>query len=447
MKKPILLMLAMFLLILTACGQAADTPQSTPTVPVATTLPVDSGQSVPEEAGNPVPKYLSQEPDTAVYSFPLTREQAQNYAKGYFTLFRECGDNRYVPFYFSTNVTLEGTTLKANYNGKIPYVLDDFNRCCLSSIMERETRDGKTHFTMDLQAGDYLTAEDGTSRFSPQRYQIHGVFDRKTGELLTSQILPENQAPAEDIFLQAQPRLQLPTASHYILDLYTAYMPLRNAEGVILPCIRWETSVFGTGTCSSWPASCGLQLAYGRLSEVTAPFTTGNVYMVFLVRDQDGNEYGSELIPVSVEKIPDFAMPVLPAAETAWSTGNRILLAEDQGVSVYLCKNTHYGTIVHDLQIYNSTTIPVELQISNPTYNSQLTLDDRSICAEPGQWGGYAPFTIPDNATTADTGPLESFTCNLKLYDDRREILWLEQNVQVDLSGSAVLRPGSPNTE
>lgn len=432
-------MMAGFLL-LTACGRPTPAPEAIVTEPATTEPAVTQPPATEPVAAEPllsnlIQNILLQDEDTTAYTYTLTPELAEHYKEGYYILFQNNGDNHYLPFYYSRNLTLEGNTLKANFNGKIPYVLDNANRCCLTSITEMVEKDGQIHYAIDFKLGNYVTGEDGSEQYTAEPYRIHAVCDRETGQILHTQILPRNQS-AKDIFQSGPPQLQPEPPAIYAFPLGISYYLVRNSDGSLRPCTMWDPSISSTGT--SWPGPAGLNLAYGRLSEVTSPVNIGDVYLVFLVYDQDGNAYGSELIPVSVQEVSLPEPPKIPPQQISWDSGNRILLTQAYGTSIYLRKTTEYGNIVYDIQMLNESGLSMKLQTSDILFNDRfLGIDTQVIRAEPGEWGGSRPFPTPIAAAFGELGKIDRLTFHLKLLDASGDLLLDEWDFQVDLSGSA----------
>lgn len=125
-----------------------------------------------------------------------------------------------------------------------------------------------------------------------------------------------------------------------------------------------------------------------------------------------------------------------------WNTGNRILLLESHGVSVYLCKTSDWGNIVYDIQIKNDSTIPVELWVTDVIYNDRIMSSNyRYISAEPGAWGGdISPLSLPVAAAVGEMDKVQRLDFQLKLLDDTTQSVLMEQAVQVNLEETAALK-------
>ena len=89
---------------------------------------------------------LSQEPDTTAYEMTLTPAQMENFGSARFFLARRFGQDRYLPFYISENVSLEGSRLVADFNGKIIYLVNDAGLCNPLVTREEETESISSRF-------------------------------------------------------------------------------------------------------------------------------------------------------------------------------------------------------------------------------------------------------------------------------------------------------------
>ena len=57
-----------------------------------------------------------------------------------------------------------------------------------------------------------------------------------------------------------------------------------------------------------------------------------------------------------------------------WESGNRLLLLEHEGITVYLQKQSYDGTINYDIQFKNDSTQTVELSLHNACFNNRYPI-------------------------------------------------------------------------
>ena len=407
----LLLILAM---LLAACGQTPE-PETAPAT-------VDTVQEA-----------LPQTEDTTVYQMTLTPEQVESYDNGHFLLLQHVGGDVYVPFYTSKNVTLEGQTLTANFNGKVPYVYNDVGQCYLPFITEGETRDGKTQYKIPVSLENY---ESGGWGYEMENGDLYLLCDRASGQICNAQFLTDGQEP-EGFFEGNQPQAEHTAPALYYFSGGSFYLVAKD-ENRILPTENWTSK---GGAYVEWEGEKGLQTAYGRLAQVTEPYPVMDVYMLIVARNEALEETLSELIPVSVATAPKMKTTTQAPMELTWSEGNQLLLLQEEGVSVYLRKTSDWGTIAYDLQVKNESDTYVSVELSEILLNGNIYLDNVSALADVGKWGtGTYPLRFPLGAALGEIDRAESLQFTLKLRDYNSFMTILEQDVRLTLSGSASLK-------
>lgn len=431
MLKRLTALILLCLLLLTGCANK-------PSKPTPTDIPSTEPEPEVKEFYQAVQDILSQEEDTTQYSMQLTEEQAAAYSSGMFILFRHFGGDEYLPFYYSNNVTLDGTVLRANFNGKVPYVTDSHSRCWVPTTDEWETKDGKTYYSISYRTGNYEATDSG-EEYVVTDHVMHMVYDRATGKLIHAESLPEGQQPEQDIFLGNNTQIQLDTPFSFIFPQGPYYLSVKDENNALLPMTQWENTNATSGL--DWPGEAGIHFSYGRLSEITAPSSLRDVYMVFLTKDKDGNRCGSELIPVPVIKDQKIEAAPVSVESVQWDSDNRVLLTEEQGVAVYLTKTSDWGIISYDIEMRNDNDFPVKLQISDLMFNQRFWAGGPYFTAGPQSWGGdTVPIQFPLASALGDLDVVNNLSMKLSLsHNTTQKTLW-EKNLEVNTSGNAALK-------
>lgn len=123
-----------------------------------------------------------------------------------------------------------------------------------------------------------------------------------------------------------------------------------------------------------------------------------------------------------------------------WHSGNRILILEEESVSIYLLKYTDGGNIVYDIQIKNDSKMMIKLNVTNVLYNDCFMIcnDTFDPVVPSGEWGKYYnPLPVPIAAAMGELDRIDRISFHLQLSNYVTQEVLLERDVQVDMTGDA----------
>lgn len=388
MKKffSVLLLAALLCTLFTGCGGGESASSVTePTLPAPATAE----------------QLLSQEPDATVYEMTLTPAQVENFESARFFLARRFGQDRYLPFYISENVSLEGSRLVADFNGKIIYLVNDAGLCNPLVTREEETEGNVTCFRVAVGCSG-VQLPDGTHDSQMQIYEAVLSFDRESGQLVNCDYALESEgADQEGIFTPGQALQMLPVCENCAYSGGEYCYLTRSEDGSILPLNQWMQA---GGSWFEMDSGEGLRFLYGRAATITSPYdmNISGLFLVMEIKNKDGSVWCGEPMEVPVLQT---RMPAVPKPATlafTWEEGNSLRLWEQDGITVILRKDvvlsdivTNESGISYVLELKNDTQKTLNLSMDQVLYNGRISGDTTEVYyVEPGQWkeGGTLDF-------------------------------------------------------
>lgn len=316
------------------------------------------------------------------YTLQLTDEQAACYAScRYYILTRESID-LYKLIFVSSDVTNDNGLLTANFDGNAIYAKSKYGSKFLPAVKESDRVGNTSHYSVyaglsnDL-VGSYVSGEE----YQLETYRYHLTLDNTTGALSLNALLPAELEPED---LQGG-KLEEPDLSQFVdvnfFDQSHCYLT-RDENGLILPLSQWEST--------SWITGRKLSLADGVSFEY-APLAGGEYYLLMEVRDTQGNRYCSEMLPITVPEQEEEAV-TYPVYTVSWESGDRVLLAEENDLSLYLTTLWDCGNLRFTLELENRNDFPVYLTAEGLVCNDTVYCKDTfgSIQAQPGQTAWFA---------------------------------------------------------
>lgn len=376
------------------------------------------------------------------YRLELTPEQTGAFESGKFYLMRRFGNDRFLPFYESHNVRLEGNTLVADFSGKVLYYVNDAGLCNLIETVEGQTVDGVTQYRTKLVFDEY-TDENGIFVDYPTTYNIYVAYDRETEELVNSQILTDYSFEQVDLFRTAYTPLELPDARFCTYSGGDYYYLTRGEDGAVLPLDQWELS---GGSWMEIDTGKGAALKYGDLATITAPLplTQGEVVLVFEVTNRDETSWCAEPFAIPIrEKAPAVAQNTSQPLQIHWSEGTGTQLLEKDGVTFILRKNTPPSTqgISYALEVKNDSQQSIQVALEDIVYNDRICgTSSLSLYAYAGQWRAEA-FRFGPEAGQALQSPIQKLSFQLEIYDVSGLYPIWSQPIEVILSEQTAITP------
>ena len=375
------------------------------------------------------------------YTLQLTEQQQENFASArYYILVRD-GEEYFTRIYSSHDVTNKDGLLTANFDGNVLYVKDAMGGYQIPVAIEHDTVAGQTRYSVYAVLLNYsLDLMDIPEGFETQ-IQSHRFglsIDNRSKEVTVNSLVPYDHAAGGEILVGG--KLEETELDHWACCLFVhddhRYLS-RYENGAIKPVEQWEKSTLFSGI--EYPIENGFEF-------VCEPLVKGEYYLLFEVEDTQGNRYCSELLPIQAQgelEEPTKNDPI----DLSWTEGERLLLTEQSGVSVYLEKK--------DLG-YSSPSEKYVLSVTNNNDFGVLVNGSELFWNDIYCDNYFSGFTIPAGETlTSDTGTDLGIFGQLGLWTQpgqlqfdltiRKSIsgaylLW-EQPIQVTLSRETMLAP------
>lgn len=354
---------------------------------------------------------LSPTKHSGTYQLQLTEEQQSCYAScRYYILQRESAE-MYRCLFVSSDVTNRDGVLEVNFDGNVIYVKDKYENYAMPVVQELDRIGNLSHYSIYvgldklIPDASYDLVEAGEDA-REQSYRYHLALDKETGYLAVSALLPYDEDPESLTGGKLEDADLSQWASALFPDLDHRYLT-RDDKGLIRPLDQWQKSEWFTGV--EFFFADDIEFVY-------EPLRGGEFYLLLEIQDTQGSRYCSELLPIQVpeQDIPAYAYPQI---NVPWETGDRVLLIQENGVSVYMNMVHDLGKTRFTLELENSTDCGANLRATHLVCNDTIYCDEYFgyIHSEPGQ---SAWFSSLNNLGTAEQcGALENLTSiSFKLY-------------------------------
>ena len=374
------------------------------------------------------------------YTLELTPEQAEAYADGrYYILMRE-GDELYTKIYSASDVSLDGTTLTANFDGNVLYAKNGYDNYMLPVTVEHDTVGDLTRYSVYVN----LTNESSLMFDRPEGYEhkveghrFHITANKRTGEISTSALVPYDAEVQTDELCggKIEDADLSGFTTYYFLQERHRYLT-RYDNGVIAPVESWPKSSYYSAYVSK--IGDGLEFLF-------APLTDGKYYLIFEIEDTQGSKYCSEMLPIQAEgKLPAYSGrdPI----ELTWNGGEKLELLREEGITLYLTTVETYDGTKYTLMAKNGNDFDVAVKSYELAYN------DKVYCAD-GYGGTFSVpagetvvyeygFSFGDAADFEMMGDLESLQFNVTVdtYTGERTVIY-DQWFSVKLSDDNIHTP------
>ena len=371
------------------------------------------------------------------YSLTLPAAQASTVAQASFIVLRREGTGLYNPLFISGNVQKQGNTLVAGFDGRVLYAKDGTGDTFIPSSRERDTVGDVTRYTvftglsnMDAIGMDYDKLVNQSANFLLE-------VNNQTNEVAVCGLLPVESNSSEEIQTGKLEDIDLSQFTSHNFVLFPHYYLTRFDNGVIRPVSEWHMSEASTGYKT---------YVQDGISFEMLPLSEGEYYGIYQIRDTQGNEYCSELLPLQVGQSPADT-PAPDTIRTTWESGDKVTLFERDGVSVSLASVTDYNGRGFALSATNDTDRSVYVSVSDVILNGTVyTAAYDAVEVAPGETvtGEYAmSFGIVEQLT--DLSAVTDLTLSVSVNDNATwQTLVKDQPVSVTL-GEAV-RPAPDTT-
>lgn len=319
------------------------------------------------------------------FTLQLTDEQAENYASGrYFILARD-GENRYRPIYIGSSVEIDGNTLYAEFDGKVIYFVDDFNRGGIPFLSELDTVDDVTYYSLSA----YLTGGDAFDRAyfrNAVNVEITLSANQETEEV---EIVSVYAVDDEQSDISTGKRKQINYKDWDWMKLILAgrrYLT-RDEAGNILPVGKWENDSWLTWYECAYNVN-GFQFKYLPIQE------TGEEYFLcFDVMDLQGNRYGSELMPIAIAGDTDVTGQKEPTM-VSFDAESKVCFFERKNVSAYAIvnKDIKTGESLFNFYVNNDNSDSVTAYFRNIVVDGQYVLPNYEYIYAYGNRSAFDEF-------------------------------------------------------
>jgi len=281
-----------------------------------------------KDAGSVMPSQTA----AGTYTLQLTDAQQESFASArYYILLRD-GEEYFTRIYSSHDVTNDGGLLTANFDGNVLYVKDGFGGYQIPVAIEHDTVGDETRYSVYATLANYSMdlldlPEDFETRIQAHRFGL--TIDNRTKAVTVNSLVPYDHYAGSQVLTGGKVEETDLSSWETCLFIHDDHRYLTRYEnGAIMPVEKWAVSTLFSGV--EYPVENGIEF-------VCAPLVKGEYYLLFEVEDTQGNRYCSELLPIQAEgrlEEPEEAAPV----DVSWERGQRVLLIQQSGVSVYLEK-------------------------------------------------------------------------------------------------------------
>ncbi len=335
-------------------------------------------------------RLVANEAGSGVYTLSLNEEQNARFADAGFYILKQMGEDAYSIMYYSKNVTNEEGLLKATFDGNVLYYGNDIGFKGIPIARVLDEVDGKTRYaifpSVTGSVEDFLVSEEKLCR------AVVSV-DPETKEVA---VLDFSEFTDEEIQTGKRPQINLEEwVRIQFYEIKSRYLT-RDENNRILDYWEWPES--DLIVWNEMALADGLTFSYEPIYDDGA-----NYYLMFDVMDVQGNQYSSELFPISLTKAPE-EKEVLPT-EVGVLKEDSLLICHREGVKIYLdlMEDTILRQTAYCFRAENANEFPVRIYIDNIIVNETISCTD-----------GLGYMTVAGNSTGYSTINEISGVCMLE---------------------------------
>ncbi|MBR2188688.1 MAG: hypothetical protein IJ860_04680 [Eubacterium sp.] len=375
--------------------------------------------------------------EPSVYQMQLTDEQYEQYAQGAYYILQRRAEELYAPVYMSTNVTDKNGLLTAEFGGNAIYVSDDYGKKHIAVTRMWETKDNVTDYSI-------TNAVVERGRLSENEWascDIQIAVNEETDELTVKGIYGDEQEGdgTDSISGGKKQPVDLDEWTRFsFYDVKERYLT-RDEAGRITYFWDWPEGDWITGY--EMPIANGVHFTYEPMYDDGQEY-----YIMFDVQDVQGNHYGSELLPVTLEEAP--VKGKVEANILEWTDTNELMLLDEAGVRVRMtyAMDVEGGKNFFEIEAENTNDFEVRFDLGNVIVNGNLSVpDSTTIFLNPGEHKYEALTGIADVCRLAGCR-LEklNFLMGLENYDKEAYLVHerpMELRLSGDLAADAIVLP------
>lgn len=350
--------------------------------------------------------------DDDTYSITLSAEQSADFASANYYILQREGEGIYTKIYSSSQTEKKGNKLSADFDGNVLYVGTDINEYVIPQTKQYDTAGDGTRYDVFVRMNNSLPVSsfdypEGYEH-KAESYLFKLTVDNKTKEISQSALVPDESdknknslfgGKLEDADLSQWSTLGFLNDRHRYISRYE--------NGLLKPVDEWDCSDFHSGHFVPVENFTGFTFM---------PLEIGEYYFLFEIEDVYGSRYCSEMYPISIGQTSSQEDDT--AVELKWKENeDRVLLIDEQNVSVYLTTEKTDSTPRYTLEAENRNDFPICIEANNFVINDSIYLLDSyvgKIILQPSE-KGTAKYSM-DLGAAEEYGKLSVFDEIESLY-------------------------------
>jgi len=316
------------------------------------------------------------------YTLQLTPAQQESFASAKYYILARNGEEYYTRIFESPDVTNENGLLTAGFDGNVLYVSNDFCNYQIPVTIAHDTVGDQSRYSVFVTLTNYSLSMSALSEgFEPQlqAHRFSLTLNRKTDMVSVSALVPYDHETGAEILTGG--KLEETDLSQWESCFFRhddhRYLT-RYENGAIMPVDQWTASTLFSGY--EFPIEDGLYFTY-------EPLAAGDYYLLFEVEDTQGNRYCSELLPIETAGTLELPEPSDPV-DITWDTGDRVLLTDQNSVSVWLHRSTDInGEDIYRLEASNRNDFPIRVLAEDLFWGADVYCAEflSSVSLKPGE--------------------------------------------------------------
>jgi len=346
------------------------------------------------------------------YVLELQQSQAASFASARYYILRREGNDLYTRIFSSQDVTRQGSTLIANYDGDILYAKNDLGQWLIPVSQEHDTAGQITRYSVwtNLNNSPAFGYFPEGYEFTVESFRFQLAVNNRTKEISVSALTAwDEEADAVSLAGGKSEEVDLSQWTNYIFLCERNRYLTRYENGTIQPVADWPYTDFIS--YYQMPIGNGLEFYF-------APLIAGEYYLLFEIEDTQGNRYCSDLLPIEADGAPPEAVRPDPI-DVDFTTGDRVLLTDRAGIELYMCLYTQYDTLTYGLEVVNHNDFPVYVKGSDMYINGNTYCPYGALCytvVEPNATSDRIPisFDVPEDLCFPDGLSCLQFTLNVE---------------------------------
>lgn len=348
--------------------------------------------------------------EAGTYTLQLTEEQASVYADSGFYILRQMGEDIYSLVYYSQDVTNENGLLTANFDGRIIYYGDDLGFKGIPVTRVLDEVDGVTRYavfpTLTGAVNEFMSSDSLLCRM------VLNV-DAESGVVTVSDF---SESGTDDIQTGKRPQVNLDDwVRIQFFEIRARYLT-RDADGGILQYWQWPEGDWILA--NEMAIADGLNFTYEKL------YDDGNKYfLMFDIMDAQGNQYSSELYPITLEEAPEMKEPEPTDAGTM--EGSSIQIFDRDGVQLYLdlIEDETIGQTAYCYRAENQNDYSVRMYIQEFTMNDKIRYTDSMVylATAPGKTSYEILPYISETAMLENMDILDELEFHVSMWNEEND--------------------------